>query len=321
MNFGHISGELQHSLDWFNANQGVLAVLSIIIAIILPILGWLFVGSKNIGIEKRTATQKQLAQKVDESTLDEILATKRLKVGILDYPPLMSFKTSELGIVQASGIYPRILQKLADEEGLSLDWEVLLWSDITNAIKQGRVHVVASIFWTSRRSEHATFCGLMHRIGVTALVRSSEGRVKTHEDLKRQDIRIGLVRGEIGWEYASDMLNLGFEPRKFMVLDQVDIQNPAKLVENGLVDVMLADSLSCWLAVQAAQTRNVRLKRVFTKDQLYTCDNGLMIKRDDIELKKWFDLKLRKLRSDPELVREEEQDLRPLRSIVKMRNP
>ena len=105
------------------------------------------------------------------------------------------------------------------------------------------------------------------------------------------------------------------------MLDQVDIRSASELVERRLVDVVLADSLSCWLAIRGAADRGADLKQVFVSDHLYTCDNGIMIKRDDKRLRDWIDRRVRQWRRDPELLAAEEADLADLKPIVRRRDP
>lgn len=313
---------LDQIVGWLNANPGAATVAAAVVAVVLSGVGWLVAQPFRASTKNLRPSAHQVAGRADsESGLDDVMDRKAIKVGVLDYPPLMTFTRDDRGSTTATGIYPRLISKFAKEEGIAVEWVVLNWSEIIDSVKQGRVHLVASVFWTPKRSEHATFCAMLHRIATTGIVRSDEARIETHEDLKRGDLKIGVVRGEIGWEYSIDMLNLAFESKRFKVLDQVDVRSAAELVENLVVDVVLADSLSCWLAIQQASERGITLKQVFVNDQLYTCDSGIMIKRDDTRLRDWLERGVRKWRNDPELLAAEDSQLAGLKQIVKKRDP
>ena len=202
---------LNELISWLNANQGAATVIGTLAAALLTGLGWTIAQSIRASA-KAVATPAPTVPSTqsDPSRLDDLLEQKSIKVGVLDYPPMMTFTVDPSGLVHAAGIYPRLIAKIAEEECLAVEWIVLNWSDVIDAVKQDRVHMVASIFWTPKRSEHATFCSGMHRIGVTGIVRADETLITTHEDLKRADLKVGVVRGEIGWEYATDVLNLAF---------------------------------------------------------------------------------------------------------------
>lgn len=219
------------AIQWLNENPGAAGIVAVLVAALITAVGWALREVLK-DIHARRAKASEGASEVELSTLQRIMASKRMRIGVLDYPPLMTFsRTGET--VDADGVFPRFLKHIANQEGLATEWVPLNWSELIEATKSGRVDMVASVFWTQRRSEQVSFCALLHRIGVTGVVREGETRINTHADLAHPEIRIGVVRGEIGWEYAIQCLSLAEQPHRFKVLDQYDIRSAADLVDHG----------------------------------------------------------------------------------------
>lgn len=299
---------------WFNANAGAAQVIGPLAALLLSGAGWAvwqFVISRS--------AKARVVPAGSSTAFDRIFANREIRVGVLDYMPLMGFRRHG-DEFEGIGIYPRMLSRIAQDHGLSVDWYPINWSDILTAIDTGKIDVVASIFWTEKRSEVAAVCGKMHRIGVTALVLADDDRVKSHEDLQRSDLKIGVVRGEIGWEYAIDTLRLEFDPR-LKVQDEINISRSVEMIEKGMVSVVLADALSCWMAAKQNRETGGRVRQIFADDALYVCDNGFLIKRGDDRLRSWLDENVRRLRHDPALEEAEKSDLEGLERIVRRREP
>jgi ABC-type amino acid transport substrate-binding protein len=304
---------------WLDVHSGTATILAVLLAGLLSGIGW-FLGTHVFRGKKEVPFSSATEGAIGKSRLAAILKSKKLRVALLDYPPLMSF-VQEGDEAVGRGIYPRMLNHIATDEGLEVEWSIINWSEITDVVEKNKVDVVASIFWTPRRSGHATFCGMMHRIGVTGVVRGDDDRIKSHEDLARDDIRIGTVRGEIGWEYAMDVLHLENKPKRLKVLDQVNIFSAAEMVESGMVDIFLADALSCWLACHRDGEQSPSVRQVFADDALYVCENGFLIPHNDIPLQEWIDKRVRARWRLPELADAEKADLAGLEQVVKRRAP
>ncbi|MBN8649301.1 MAG: transporter substrate-binding domain-containing protein, partial [Caulobacterales bacterium] len=237
--------QLDNLIKWLNVNQGATNIIAVVIAAMLAGLGWVISGIlKKPAANFKSIDDSSTAETVT-TTLSKVMAKKEICLGVLEYPPLMSYKIKNDGSIEAFGIFPRLLSKIVSNSDIRIIWKALDWSSLMTALNEEEVDAICSIFLTPRRSEIASFCGLIHRIGVSGIVRFSENRIVTQKDLLNEEIKIVVVKGEIGWEYSRDVLNLGIGNKRLRILDQSDISSASKLVESGLADILLADSLSC----------------------------------------------------------------------------
>jgi hypothetical protein len=161
------------------------------------------------------------------TALSRIRNSRRLIAACISQPPLLDF-VDDGKQVSAAGLYARLAEEVAVLEGLTIEY----------------VGVVLCTFPTPERLRRVDFAALLHRIGVGVIVRTGPRCVTSVDDLKRADIHVGVVRGEVGWEYAKAFLKLDDDPR-FKVLDPERMSELLELVRTGEVDAVLCDALSC----------------------------------------------------------------------------
>ncbi len=290
-------------------NEGIIGIVLGLIGTVFTIWGFL------IGMRRFNEPQSKTP-----SALADIFAHKVIRVGVINVPPTVTVIQNGEEI-DADGIFPRLLKYIAEKEHLKIEWVPVSWSDIFEAVRTRKVHLVPSIYLTNKRAEHATFCSKILRVKITGVVRADETRILTHDDLRKPDIRIGIIRFESGWEYAVDRLNLAFEWKRFRVLDLAELTVLTELLETSVVDVVLAGGINCDNAVRLANKTKSKLKMIFVEKPLETWDCSIMIGRDDFELRDWLDRWVRKIRSLPELAELETRDLADFVDVVEKRNP
>ena len=259
------------------------------------------------------ARKQWLLSKRDEVTdngardvLEMIKTSRLLRVGCLWYPPFVEYKIGRES-VEASGFYPDILTALAKSQGIGVRFSVLKWHEAIDALERHDVDVVACVLKSAERRASCDFAGTVFRVGVGAVVQQAQTKIRDHGDLARDDVSIAVTKGEIGWTYATENLELAANPVRFTVLEDTNIQTMMSLVEKGIVDCALADSLSCAQFIEASSGGAQPLLDVFATNSIHVEDNSLMIAQDNHDLAEWLETGIGGLRTLPAIkLREQE---------------
>lgn len=235
------------------------------------------------------------------SKLASILSNRVLRVGCLWYPPFIEFDQHDAP-VRATGLYPMILEHIARQTGIRIEYQILRWDTAIEAVSLHQVDVVACVLQSGKRRDNCDFVGTLYRVGVGGVVRAEQNKITKHHDMARSDVRIAVTKGEIGWEYAERYLNLKQGLFRFTVIEDTQITRMMNLVASQDVDIALADALSCAQYVERARTQGTALMDVFAKVPLHVEDNSLMIAKNQDELREWLSVGIRWARSTPEVV-------------------
>lgn len=242
----------------------------------------------------------------ESGLLAAIRERRRLRVGCLWYPPFVEFRHEGQNVV-ASGLYPMMLQYVAAQDSLHVEYEILRWDTAIQAVTTGKVDVVACVLQSGKRRESCDFVGTLYRVGVGGVVCADQDRVRRHEDLSDPNVRIAVTKGEIGWEYAIRYLMLEEQFYRFTVIEDAQITRMMEFVVSREVDVAIADSLSCAQYVERARADGVYLRDVFAQSPLHVEDNSLMIAKGATDLRKWLSDGLIRARREPAVVALEEK--------------
>jgi ABC-type amino acid transport substrate-binding protein len=293
------------------------ATVSTIVAIVLSVAGVYFAW-KQVQIARSTRTGQEdaaLGESPDSSSSTlkrrtDVLADIRengvLRVGCLWYPPFIEF-TQQGEKVVAKGLYPTMLDHVASQNGLHVEYQILRWDIAIEAINRRQVDVVACVLQSGKRRESCDFCGSLYRVGVGGVVRADQEKIKRHEDLTNPELRIAVTKGEIGWEYAERYLNPKQGLFRFTVVADTEITRMMNLVVSRDVDIALADSLSCAQYIEHARAEGNNLLDIFASFPLHVEENSLMIAKDQDDFRCWLSEGLYLARSMPGVIAMEEQ--------------
>lgn len=75
---------------------------------------------------------------------------------------------------------------------------------------------------------------------------------------------------------------------KFTILEDKSIQTMMSLVEKGIVDCALADSLSCAQFIGSAIENQQLLSDIFAATPIHVEDNALMVAKDNPDFVDWL---------------------------------
>jgi hypothetical protein len=175
--------------------------------------------------------------------LKRVLETKTIRVGFFHYPPLIDYDETADTVV-ATGLYAQVLQGLATQHSLKIEWCPLKLSESLHSVTHNEVDCYACIMLSDVRYRECDFVGLLHSIAVVGVVRKDEHSVKLPSDLtNRRDIKVAVCQGEIGHHTASTTLRV--PSQRLVEVNASDISKIIAHVRDGSATVALADALSC----------------------------------------------------------------------------
>lgn len=226
--------------------------------------------------------------------LDGVLAAKVLKCGTIKHPPLSDFVRGAGGWT-FGGFYVELARVACAQAGLEPEFCPVDWSDLPSALTtpgQG-LDLVLSVFETRQRLQYADFTAPFHRIGVGAVGLASSRKVTTVGDLQRDDVRIVVTKGEIGWECA--VYDLKIPKYRLIVIENANLPEIVDYVRNGRADVAIFDDVTC----DSCVSDDPELTHLFAHDSLYLCRNSIMIPKRDEAFGLWVEKTFLQARADP----------------------
>lgn len=219
-----------------------------------------------------------------------------MRVGCLWYPPFVNYESHGKSVI-AGGLYPEILKSIAELHNINIDFQILKWNEAIEVLNKGRVDIIACVLKSADRRKYCDFAGTIFRVGVGAVVKKSNNKIRKQSDLINDNVTIAVTKGEIGWTYASENLGLNSYPSRFTVLEDKNIQTMMSLVEGDIVDCALADTLSCFQFIENTNKKSPALIDAFKTKPIHVEDNTLMIANNNEDLKDWLEDNIKKVRS------------------------
>ena len=250
------------------------------------------------------------------STLDRILRTQTVRAGCIRQPPLLDYSVDSLFGTRAIGLYAQLMDHVAVANGLTVAYVHLRFSEMATAVREGKVDLVLCTFPTPPRVLQVDFAAFLHSIGVAAIVRGDRVDVQIREDLSRPDVRIAVLKGEVGWEYATSGLKLTNASDRLSVVEHEQISKALDLVKTGEATVALADALSCLQYVSENKADCSHLETRFIENPLYTYKVGVMHAKGDSKMKDWISENFELARTVPEIKAIEAAILKQYNSVI-----
>jgi polar amino acid transport system substrate-binding protein len=173
----------------------------------------------------------------DARTLQEILASKTIRIGTVPYPPMteMDPRTNEY-----SGIWYTGPKFLFEQMGLKVEVVETKWATFPGGLQSNQFDVfVGGSFATPRRAVAVDFSRPLMYMGHSITIRKEDaGKYKTMADLDKQGITIATVLGTSGHEY----LKVNFKNATIKALDTGDLTQDSLEVLAGRADAALQDA-------------------------------------------------------------------------------
>lgn len=229
------------------------------------------------------------ANQVYEPTLEKIRRTHRLSVGYIPYYD-MSFRDPMTG--QVVGLMPDVLLRVVGDLGLGrndVQFQATTWRDFTHGLNTGKYDLsIAGTFVTRERSCAVAFTERLFCLGNGILVRRGEREVRSPLDLDHPNVRVAVVQGEQGDEYARHQLRHAQLTR----IAGEDLSLVCKEVESGHADAALSDQY----ILSRCTARNARLVDPLHEHPYYVLPIAWAVRQGDTEWQQWLSAQIVGLR-------------------------
>jgi polar amino acid transport system substrate-binding protein len=176
------------------------------------------------------------AHAAEAGTLDKILKEKVFNIGYIPSPPgaIKDPKTGEL-----SGFYIDSIRYVAEIMNVKPVFHETKWATFAAGLQSGQFDLsVAATFATIPRAMAVDFTKPIHYLGYSAVVKKGDPRFKTLADIDKPGIKVAVVQGAAGHEYAKQ----NFKNAQLVVLATGDLTAPFVEVTAGRVDVGIEDA-------------------------------------------------------------------------------
>jgi ABC-type amino acid transport/signal transduction systems, periplasmic component/domain len=234
--------------------------------------------------------------------LELVHAEGVLRCGVVNHPPLSAWHYAS-DTAEFTGYYPELARQVGRETGLEIEFVDMDWGRLPSAFTDEGLDVVLSIFETRTRQEYADFAAALHKVGVSGVMSADRPPMVDVSELGAPDIKVGVVVGEVGWEYVTQELVL---PRRNVIqVDSGTLRTAFSPLLSGEADIAIVDDLTCANFV----AQHPGFQHVFTQDPLYLCKNSIMVPKGEPEFRRWIDTVFLDARRHPVLLQLENETL------------
>jgi polar amino acid transport system substrate-binding protein len=193
-------------------------------------------------------------QPADARSLQEILSSKKIRLGIVPYPPMTQIdsKTGNL-----TGIWVDGPKFMFGQMGLESEFVEVKWATFASALQSGQIDVfVGGSFATPKRSLALDFSRPVMYMGHSIAVRKEDaGKYKSLADIDKEGITVATVLGSSGHEYAREH----FKHAKIKALDTGDLTAGPLDVLAGRSNAAIQDSFKIAQVVNAHRDQLVNV--------------------------------------------------------------
>ena len=177
------------------------------------------------------------AEPVMARTLQEILSSKKIRLGTIPYPPMTQLN-SRTG--KYSGLWIDGPKFMFEQLGVEAEFVETKWATFPSALQSNQFDVfVGGSFATPRRAAAVDFSRPVMFMGHSVTVRKENaGKFKSMADLDKPGVTIATVLGTSGHEYMKQ----NFKNATVRALDTGDLTQDSLEVLAGRADAALQDA-------------------------------------------------------------------------------
>jgi polar amino acid transport system substrate-binding protein len=222
-----------------------------------------------------------------EDSIDRILKSKQLKIGYIPSTP-SAIKDPVTG--KLSGIYIDAITLVAQQMKVEPVFIETGWATFPAGLNSGEFDVsVAGTFATIGRSAAVDFTIPVNYLGYSAVVKASDNRFKTLADMDKPGIKIALVQGAAGHEFAKEY----FKKAELVTLATSNLTAPFIEVSAGRADVGIEDA---WSTHRYAKI-HPEVKDLFESNPYNLLPIAWAVKRGNTEMLTFMNTAIRYLQS------------------------
>lgn len=249
---------------------------------------------------------------VETPRLQRVRAERKMRVGCIKHPPLCDFVWKTRDTAEFSGLYVDMCRAVGKAADVEVEFVPVDWADIPDRVfREMGLDLVLSVFQTPERAHVNDFTALFHKVNVVGLVQKTNDRIRSLQDIKDGDGKVAVTKGEAGWEFAVQTLQL--PKHRLLVMENYELGATMGLVETGKAELAICDEVTC--AEFEASCSSV--KRIFHDNPLDTCKNGIMVPPNDNDWRKWVGGEFAKAREVPTIKALEDSILAEPRQLIR----
>lgn len=247
-----------------------------------------------------------------QSTLERVKTTRILRVGSIIATPW--FVRADDGTL--TGIYRTIIDDIASRNSLQVIYTPIRNDVIFDKLSTGEVDLVAQLLQTAERASKATFAAYIHNVSMVAVIRKDQKKIQTVADLKKNDVRCAVVKGEIGSHIAPELFDMTEENNRLITLSTLDVPSVFHLVAgSGHVDVAIA-TLARWLELKMRDPEVANLLKPVSAEPLIKLPAGCLIKKNENDFKLWLERETQLTRGKMEIYQKEMDYIKPFSEAI-----
>lgn len=164
-----------------------------------------------------------------------ILAATPLKVGVYDNNPLLF--TDAGG--RSAGLFPEILEHIADKEGLSLDYVPASWSQLLEMIRKNEIDLLPAIAYSEERAQWLNFSDETVLVNWAEVYSSENIRISSLLDLAGK--RVAVKMNDIHLQALRQLLKqFGISCR---LIETDEYQTIFEMLDAGYLDIGVVNRL------------------------------------------------------------------------------
>ena len=175
------------------------------------------------------------AQAQSSDTFEKVLKDRKIRFGYIVSPP-SAIRDPATG--KLSGFYVDAAREIAELMHVEPVFIETTWANFAPALQAGQFDVsIAATFATIPRAMAVSFTNPINYQSFSGVVRKDDDRFKTLEDLDRPDIKIAVVQGSAGHEFARQNL----KKAQIVALTTANLLQPFLEVSAGRADAAIQD--------------------------------------------------------------------------------
>ncbi len=208
-------------------------------------------------------------------TLARIRRTKTLRVGYVNFPPIV-YKDVTTGEIE--GHFVLAVEEIAKQMGVTCEYTEASWATFTAGLQNGQFHLsIAPTFATIPRAETVAFSRPLMFVGNSAVVRKGDTRFRSIKDVDAEGIVVAVTQGEAGHEFAK----ANFKKARLIVQAQADQSLAFSEVIAGRADIALGDA---YMTAQFAAAHPDEVEDLFAKNPYNLTAVCWAVRPDDVRL-------------------------------------
>ena len=240
---------------------------------------------------------------------------KKIVVGCIPFPPFMNFEKNGHDY-KYSGLFYEIFELIGELHEIKIVYKPIQNEESISALNEGKVDCVACLFKTFERAKNFDFASCFYTVSVGGVIRKNEERIKVQSDLVNPEIKVAVVKGEVGSEIVKETFKINKDTKRLMELETCNVGSVASLVETEMVDIAITDNITCKLYLDEHKGANKRLEHIFIDYPLYLGQVGLMISTKESDFREWLEDRMKSILKLPQIKQKENEITEEYKGII-----